>query len=224
MRRAMRSLVLLLGALLSTACREHAAEPSEGQRVKEAVESFVDFSLGRDRGAPAARERRDRGPKVRQRRVDATMTPRLRLEVDIELPFDLRGPALEQALLDAARHLLADTEYQAVRVRAWPGPLGRFAGLMGTSVVAPDGQGWDGQKLAYREVKVALRAGAACPTAEEYKVLVALEAEAARLQPDGTLNRPNRRRAAASVARALGVGLAVVERAATRAADCYARP
>jgi hypothetical protein len=238
--RAAWLLVALVG-LGAPACqgRERERQGDEGTKVKEAVEKFLDFGMSNENYDHGKRERREAPAKVRSRVVDNTMSPRLRLELEIELPYDLAGAALEGAMLDNARRHLAGTEFQAARVRAWPGPLKRFGGTMGYAVVSVDGQGWDGERLGYRESKVMLTEGAPKPNALDYKILCALEAEAEKLsgeQAPDKAKRPAakagagkgasaaaaqiRGRAEANVASALGLQVEGV-RNAVRKAEAY---
>lgn len=233
-------LVVALVGLAPPAChdRERERKGDEGTKVKEAIEKFLDFGMSNENYDHGKREKREAAAKVRSRVVDNTMSPRLRLELEIELPYDLAGKPLEDAMLDNARRHLADTEFQAARVRAWPGPLKRFGGTMGYAVVAVDGQGWDGERLGYREAKTMLAEGAPKPNALDYKILCALEAEAEKLSaekgPDKTKPPPKagagkaaaaaaaqvRGRAEANVAAALGLQVEGV-RNAVRKAEAY---
>ena len=245
--QAPRAITPLLAAALALAsapaCRERERTGNEGAQVKEAVEKFIDFGMSNERYDHGKREARAAAAKVRSRVVNNTMSPRLRLELEIELPFDLAGKALEDAMLDNARRHLAGTEFQAVRVRAWPGPLKHYGGTMGYAMVAVDGQGWDGERLGYREAKVMVAEGAPRPNALDYKILCALEAEADRLadeQAGGDKTKPAgkappartakaaqaaaaqvRGRAEASVARALGLQVEAVRNAVAKAEAYY---
>jgi hypothetical protein len=112
----------------------------------------------------------------------------------------------------------------AVRVRAWPGPLKRFGGTMGYAVVAVDGQGWDGERLGYREAKTVLSDGAPKPNALEYRILCALEKEADALAlQKGAPTKPAalRARAEANVAKSMGLQVEAVRHAVTRAEAYY---
>lgn len=233
----------LLAAALATVCapgcrdRERERKGEEGVQVKEAVEKFLDFGMSNERYNHGKRELKEPPAKVRSRVVDNTMSPRLRLELEIEVGYALAGQELERAMLENARRALAGTEFQAVRVRAWPGPLKRFGGTMGYAVVSIDGQGWDGERLGYREAKVMLAEGAPKPNALDYKILCALEAEAEKLAAEkGDKSKPParapspkaaaaaaaqlRRRAEANVASALGLQVEGV-RNAVRKAEAY---
>ena len=216
--------------------RQRERKGEEGAQVKEAVEKFLDFGMSNERYQHGKRELRGAPAKVRSRVVNNTMSPRLRLELDIELPYDLAGAALEQAMLDNARRHLAGTEYQAVRVRAWPGPLQRVGGTMGYAVVSVDGQGWDGERLGYREAKVMLGDKARRPNPLDYKILCALEAELEKLADDKAAGdkakavppkvaqaKAAQRRplAEANVARALGLQVEAVRNAASKAEAYY---
>jgi hypothetical protein len=228
------AVIVLAGA----ACRDRERERTgnEGTQVKEAVEKFLDFGMSNENYDHGKREKREAAAKVRSRVVNNTMSPRLRLELEIELPYDLAGTALEQAMLDNARRHLAGTEFQAVRVRAWPGPLQRVGGTMGYAVVAVDGQGWDGERLGYREAKVMLADGTRKPNALDYKILCALEAELEKLGNDKAAGdkakavpakvaqaRAAQRRplAEANVAKALGLQVEAVRNAAGKAEAYY---
>ncbi|HEY3357170.1 MAG TPA: hypothetical protein VGQ83_28225, partial [Polyangia bacterium] len=129
---------------------------------------------------------------------------------------------LEAAMLANARAALANTEYQAVRVRAWPGTLKRYGGTMGYAVVAVDGQGWDGERLGYREAKVMLAEGAPRPNALEYKMLVALEQEAGALvrQKKPPKEAARRQQAEANVAKGMGLQIEAIRNAVAKA-DAY---
>ena len=210
------ALALLVGA---AACRDKGLG-EEGARTKEAFEKFIDFGMSNENYDHGKREKREAPAKVRSRFVNNTMSPRLRLEVEIELAYDLAGRALEEALLDNARRVLAGTEFQAVRVRAWPGPLKRFGGTMGYAVVALDGEGWDGERMGYREVKLTLGDAARRPSPLDYKVLCALELEAAALELK--LKPPKaRQQALVNVAKAMGLQLTGVRAAVTKAEAYY---
>jgi hypothetical protein len=244
--RAPRAIAPLLAVAVSLAvgpaCRERERSGNEGAQVKEAVEKFIDFGMSNENYDHGKREARAAAAKVRSRVVNNTMSPRLRLELEIELPFDLAGKALEDAMLDNARRHLANTEFQAVRVRAWPGPLKHYGGTMGYAMVAVDGQGWDGERLGYREAKVMLAEGAARPNALDYKILCALEAEAGKLLDEKAagdkgkapakvsakaaaaapaLAAPLRAKAEASVAKALGLQVEAVRNAAAKSEAYY---
>ena len=231
-----RALAVALVVLAGPACRERERTGKEGAQVKEAVEKFLDFGMSNENYDHGKRERREAPAKVRSRSVNNTMSPRLRLELDIELPYDLAGAALEQSMLDNARRHLAGTEYQAVRVRAWPGPLKRVGGTMGYAVVSVDGQGWDGERLGYREAKVMLGDKARRPNPLDYKILCALEAELEKLADDKAAGdkakavppkvaqaKAAQRRplAEANVARALGLQVEAVRNAASKAEAYY---
>jgi hypothetical protein len=230
-------LAAVLTVVWGAACRERAHQGDEGVRVKEAVEKFIDFGMSNENYNHGKREAREQPAKVRSRVVNNTMSPRLRLELEIELPYDLAGRELELAMLDNARRAIANTEFQAIRVRAWPGSLKRYGGTMGYAVVAVDGQGWDGERLGYREAKVMLADGAPKPNALDYKILCALEAEAEKLEgeraPDKGKAPPkpsaraaqaaaaqSRTRAEATVATALGLQVEGV-RNAVRKSEAY---
>jgi hypothetical protein len=241
---AARLLALVLVVVAGPGCRgrERERTGNEGAQVKEAVEKFLDFGMSNENYDHGKREKREAAAKVRAKVVNNTMSPRLRLELDIELPYDLGGAALENAMLDNARRHLAGTEFQAARVRAWPGPLKRFGGTMGYAVVAVDGQGWDGERLGYRESKVMLADGAPRPNALDYKILCALEAEAGKLLDEKAagdkgkapakvpaksvaaapaLAAPLRAKAEASVAKALGLQVEAVRNAAAKSEAYY---
>ncbi len=198
--------------LAGSACRERERRGDEGVRVKEAVEKFIDFGMSNENYNHGKREKREQPAKVRSKVVNNTMSPRLRLELEIELAYDLAGKDLENAMLDSARRAIAGTEFQAARVRAWPGPLQRYGGTMGYAVVAVDGQGWDGERLGYREAKVMLADGAPKPNALDYKILSALEAEAEKLEgekaapdkPKAPPTKTSAKAAAAAAAQARG--------------------
>jgi hypothetical protein len=202
-------------------CRERAHQGDEGSKVKEAVEKFIDFGMSNERYDHGKQVERLPPAKVRSRRVDNTMSPRLRLDLEIELPYDLRGAALERAMLESARRALAGTPYQAVRVRAWPGPLKRFGGTMGYAVVAVDGHGWDGERLGYREARSLLADTAARPNALDYKILCALELEAEKLAGSKAKPAAQRKQAEAAVAKALGLQLEAVRNAVAKADQYY---
>lgn len=234
-------MALALCALAGAGCRERERKGDEGVRVKAAVEKFLDFGMSNENYNHGKRDKRDAPAKVRSRVVNNTMSPRLRLELEIELPYDLAGKALEEAMLDNARRALADTEFQAARVRAWPGPLRHFGGTMGYAVVAVDGQGWDGERLGYREAKVMLAEGAQRPNPLDYKILCALETELEQLSAEKAAlgkARPvsgkaaparvvqaqaaqRRKLAEANVARAMGLQVEAVRNAVTKAEAYY---
>jgi hypothetical protein len=213
----------LLGALAllvsSAACRDRGLG-EEGARTKEAFEKFIDFGMSNERYDLGRRETRGPPAKVRSREVNNLMSPRLRLEVEIELPYDLTGRALEEALLDNARGALAGTEFLAVRVKAWPGPLKRFGGTMGYAVMAIDGQGWDGERMGYREVKVTLGDAVRRPNPLDYQILCALELEAAALELK--LKPPQARsKAQANIAKTLGLQVEGVRHAVGKVEAYY---
>ena len=223
--------------LAGSACRERERKGDEGVRVKEAIEKFIDFGMSNENYDHGKRELRAPPAKVRSKVVNNTMSPRLRLELEIELPYDLAGADLERAMLENARRSIAGTEFQAIRVRAWPGPLKRFGGTMGYAVVAVDGQGWDGERLGYREAKVMLAEGAQRPNALDHKILCTLEAEAEKLEGEKAADKGKappkaaaraaqaaaaqaRSRAEATVAKTLGLQVEGV-RNAVRKAEAY---
>ena len=235
-----RLLAVALALVAGPGCRERERSGNEGKQVKEAVEKFLDFGMSNENYDHGKRGARDAPAKVRSRVVNNTMSPRLRLEMEIELAYDLAGTALETAMLDNARRHLANTEFQAVRVRAWPGPLKRFGGTMGYAVVAVDGQGWDGERLGYREAKVMLAEGAPWPNALDYKILCALETEVDKLLDEKAagdkvkagargaaakappaLPAPLRGKAEAAVAKALGLQVEAVRNAAAKSEAYY---
>lgn len=220
-RSALVPLLLLAGGTLAGGCRERERQGDEGSKVKEAVEKFIDFGMSNENYDHGKRAAHSPPAKVRSRRVDNTMSPRMRLALEIELPYDLRGAALEQAMLENARRALAGTAFQAVRVRAWPGALKRYGGTMGYAVVAVDGHGWDGERLGYREARSTLSEGVPRPNGLDYKILCALELEGEKQAATKAKPAAQRKQAEAAVAKALGLQVEAVRNAVDKAERYY---
>ena len=75
--------MVALAVVAGPACRERERKGNEGAQVKEAVEKFLDFGMSNENYDHGKRELRDPPAKVRSRVVNNTMSPRLRLELEI---------------------------------------------------------------------------------------------------------------------------------------------
>jgi len=140
--------VLVLGALVVTGCKS-----PEAQKVKEAYEEVVDYSLEYKQRHTIWKKKKLPGYvwAVRENRDNLK---RPSLDVDIAIPADLSNAALRKLLKEAARIAKGATALSVVRVQAWPKGLIAFGGIYGTAHLAQDGRGWDGQGSTFRGVRV----------------------------------------------------------------------
>lgn len=149
----------------------------EGKRVREAYEQVFKYSeeiQGRD---PEVVMRRRLPKDVWRVKDNREIFNRPRLEVELDMPYDALPDRIRKRLRKVTTMAKAGTPYKAVRVRAWPKGLRRYGGIMGVSVLSPDGGGWAGERVGYRQLKITLNTTGQIkkPTQYEYSVLLELE-------------------------------------------------
>ena len=149
----------------------------EGKKVREAYETVFKYSeeiQGRD---PEVVMRRRLPKDVWRVKDNREIFNRPRLEVELDMPYDSSPDRIRKRLRKVTTMAKAGTPYKAVRVRAWPKGLRRYGGIMGVSVLSPDGGGWAGERVGYRQLKITLNTSGQVkkPTRYEYSVLLELE-------------------------------------------------
>lgn len=174
----------LLSVFVCASCKK------EGKQVKEAYETVFKYSesiQGRDPYVVLDK----RLPKdVWRAKENHDIPGRPRLEVELDMPYDAKPDQVKERLQKITLLAKAGTHYKAIRVRAWPSKLRRYGGIMGVSVLSPDGGGWAREKVAYRQLKITLNTvDAACPTLFEHSVLVMMEQLHDKLKENKKANR-----------------------------------
>ncbi|MFH2006605.1 MAG: hypothetical protein ABI333_08475 [bacterium] len=163
--------LLILGGTPVTGCKS-----PEAQKVREAYEEVVDYSLEYKRKHTVWQRKKLPGYvwAVRENRDNPK---RPTLDVDIAIPNDLSNAELRKMLKEAARTAKAATALGVVRVQAWPQGLIAFGGIYGTAHLAQDGRGWDGQGNTFRGVQVISGHGKGLrrPSMLDVEILLALE-------------------------------------------------
>lgn len=167
---------LFLAAFLG-ACKK------EGKQVREAYEQVFKYSDEIQGREPEAVMRRRLPKDVWRVRDNREIFNRPRLEVELDMDYDASPERIRSHLQKVTTMAMAGTAYKAVRVRAWPSKLRRYGGIMGVSVLSPDGGGWASERVGYRQLKITLNTSneAKTPTKFEHSILVELEAEHAKL-------------------------------------------
>jgi hypothetical protein len=91
--------------------------------------------------------------RIRHRSVE-NVQGRERATADIEVDPAITNEKLEEILRDACHANAVLGGASAVKVRSWPGKLGKLTGPLGISVFARDGHGWDGKGVGFEQIKV----------------------------------------------------------------------
>lgn len=134
----------------------------EAKKAKKAVEDFMGFSRGEDMTGEGQDEK---PPYTLVSRTEEAVAGRSRITAVVEVDPGLDHASVNQVLRDACHDRQLQRGASVIKVIAWPGKLRRLATPLGECVFARDGNGWEGTKVGFEEIRVKL------PTREKMNAL-----------------------------------------------------